>query len=347
MGVFRILSIDGGGLRGVVPLTILKKVEELTGKPIWQCFDLIAGTSTGGLITSALTISSATAPRKTKYSLDDILSIYLTRGQEIFPPRASRIGQILEAIDDTLRPKFSEEGIDRVFRDVCGNARIADALTNIMVCTYDLTNNIPLFFKSCTARQDRSQNISVYDICRATSAGPTYLPAYECYYPKDDHDPKRLCIDGGVFVNNPSMAALSEFSKYHHLYGYGSRERDIDYKDVFVLSVGTGTYAGKISSAQAKHRGEIFWATRIADVMMRGVNKTTDYHMNEMMEPGNYLRLSINIMDEEFSEMTRADKEASDYLVRQTHEQVLSDEKQMTALKDLLVKAGLLAAATA
>lgn len=347
MPTFRILSIDGGGLRGVVPLTILKKVEELTGKPIWQSFDLIAGTSTGGLITSSLTMRDAHDPGQSKYSLDDILNIYLTRGREIFPPRSTRIGEFLETIDDTLHPKFGEEGIDRVFRDVCGEARIADALTHMMVCAYDLTNNIPLFFKSRAAKQNAAQNISIYDICRATSAGPTYLPAYECYYPKDDHDPKRLCIDGGVYVNNPSLAALSEFSKYHHQYGYGNANEDINYRDVFVLSVGTGTYAGRITPEQAKHKGEIFWATRITDVMMRGVNKTTDYHMNEMMEPGNYLRLSINIMQEEFSEMTRADKAASDYLIGETNKQVLDDAAKMRALKDLLVRSGLMIPAVA
>lgn len=347
MPVFRILSIDGGGLRGVVPLTILKKVEEFTGKPIWESFDLIAGTSTGGLIASALTIPVAEGVKEAKHTLDSVLNVYLTRGEEIFPPRTSRIGEFFETIDDTLHPKFKEDGIHRVCHDMCGPARIKDSLTHIMVCSYDLTSNLPLFFSTRAARQNISQNIPVYDICRATSAGPTYLPAYECHYPLDDHNPNRLCIDGGVFVNNPSLAALSEFSKYHHLYGHGTPDKDIDYTSVYVMSVGTGTYAGRITPEQAKHKGEIFWAARISDVMMRGVNKTTDHEMQEMMEPGNYLRLTINIMDEEFSEMTRADKKASDYLIRETHKQVLDNDEKINALRNFLDKSGLVATARA
>ena len=341
MAVFRILSIDGGGLRGVVPLTILKKIEDLTGQPIWKSFHLIAGTSTGGLIASALTIPKAPDVKEAKYSLDSILDVYLNRGQEIFPPRKTKLGKLLEAADDTVNPKFSDKGIAKVFSDVCGDSRLNDCLTDIMVCTYDLTNNLPLFFKTRSSRKTPDQNIKIYDACRATSAGPTYLPAYELDYPNADENPHRLCIDGGVYVNNPSMAALSEFSRNHFDYGFGKEEEDIKYEDVFVLSIGTGTYAGQISAKDAKYKGELFWANNISDVMMRGVNKTTDYEMTEMMTEGNYVRLTINIASEEFSEMSRADKAAADYLISQTNSQVLNDAKTMKDLDDFLRKSGL------
>jgi len=341
MATFKILSIDGGGLRGVVPLTILKKVEELTGKPIWQSFDLIAGTSTGGLIAGALTIPKA-GTNEAKYSLNDILNIYLQRGQEIFPPRKTELGEWIEKVDDTLHPKFGDEGIAKVFNDVCGNSRLNDSLTHIMICTYDLTNNIPLFFKTRSSRLNPEQNILLYDAARATSAGPTYLPAWELIYPNDGENPNRLCIDGGVYVNNPSMAALAEFSTNHAEYGYGTVHKDIAYEDVFVLSIGTGTYSGQITAQQAKDKGEIFWATHISDLMMRGVNKSTDYEMTEMMIPGNYLRLTINIEDEDFAEMSRADKAAADYLIGQTQTQILNDVVKMQDLNKLLSKAGIL-----
>ncbi len=342
MSTFKILSTDKGGLRCVVPLTILKKVEELTGKPIWQSFDLIAGTSTSGLIAGALTVPATADIKQAKYSLDEILNVYLQKGQIIFPPRKTILGEWLEAVDDTLHPKFKADGIAKVFTEVCGNSRLNDSLTNIMICTYDLTNNLPLFFKTRSSRKNLEQNILLYDAARATSAGPTYLPAYELTYPNANENPKRLCIDGGVFVNNPSLAALSEFSKNHFEYVFGKEKEDIDYNDVFVLSIGTGTFAGQITAEQAKNKGEIFWATRISDVMMRGVNRTTDYEMNEMMVPDNYLRLTINIQDEAFAEMSRADKAAADYLINETKKQVLSDNRKMQDLKNLLQKAGVL-----
>jgi patatin-like phospholipase/acyl hydrolase len=342
MATFKILSIDGGGLKGVVPLTILKKIEELTGQPIWKSFDLIAGTSTGGLIASALTIPKGPDVQAAKYSLDDIINVYIQRGQEIFPPRKTKLGEWIETVDDTLRPKFSDTGIAKVFGDICGNSCLNDSLTDVMICTYDLANNIPLFFKSRSSRNNPDQNISMYNICRATSAGPTYLPAFELNYPNGNESPQRLCIDGGVYVNNPSLAALAEFSKNHAEYGYGDANKDISYDDVFVLSIGTGDYAGPITAEEAKNKGELFWANRISDIMMRGVNESTDYEMTEMMITGNYLRLNISIMDPAFDEMSRADAAASDYLMKQTQTQVLNNAVLMKDLKDLLSKAGLL-----
>jgi patatin-like phospholipase/acyl hydrolase len=317
-------------------------VEELTGKPIWQSFDLIAGTSTGGLIASALTLPKHTGVAEAKYSIKDIMDVYLQRGQEIFPPKKNAIGRFFNSANATINPKYSDKGIDKVFRDVCGNAKMNDALTHLLVCTYDLTNNVPLFFKTRSSKKHPDQNIEIYDICRATSAGPTYLPAYELKYPNNGELPDRLCIDGGVFVNNPSMAALSEFSKHYKEYGYESKDNDIQYEDVFVLSIGTGSYYGRITPQEAKYKGELFWATRISDVMMKGVNKTTDYGMKEMMVEGNYLRLTITIAKEEYSEMARADDEAAKYLIGETYNQVLNKKEEMDKLKDFLIKAELM-----
>lgn len=345
MATFKILSIDGGGLRGVVPLTILKKVEELTGKPIWQSFDLIAGTSTGGLIASALTIPKEPANKQVgaKYNLDDLMKVYLQRGQEIFPPPSNSLENWLKPVDGTLHPMFEEDGIKKVFEDVCGNSRMNDALTHLMVCAYDLSNNIPLFFKTRSSKNNPNQNILIYEVARATSAGPTYLPAFELYYPNDNEFPQRLCIDGGVFINNPAMGALAEFAKNHAEYGFGkASDADINYNDVFVLSIGTGTYSGQITAEQAKNKGKLFWATRISDIMMRGVNRTTDYEMSQMMLPGNYLRLNIDIKVEEYSEMSRADSKAAEYLITQTHEQITNNVAKMADLKLLLKKAGLM-----
>ena len=340
MKKFRILSIDGGGLRGVVPLTILKKIEEMTGKPIWESFDLIAGTSTGGLIASALTMPEA---NKAKYSIDDIMKVYLEKGQIIFPPRKTKLGAFIESVDDTIHPKFKTAGIEKVFNEVLGQTKLTDCLTNVIIPTYDLTNNIPLFFKSNSAKSNPNQNILMYDICRATSAGPTYLPAYKLYYPNAEENPGRLCIDGGVYINNPSMGALAEFAKNFKYYDKAYEGLlEIDYEDVYVVSIGTGTYAGHISAEDAEHKGELFWATRISDIMMRGVNKTTDYEMMQVLGKENYVRLTINIAIEEFSEMSRADSKVADYLIHETYNQVLNNAETMANLNTVLKNADLL-----
>ncbi|MGZ4033482.1 MAG: patatin-like phospholipase family protein [Bacteroidia bacterium] len=341
MRKFRILSIDGGGLRGVVPLTILKKVEEITGKRITESFDLIAGTSTGGLITCAVSLQDPAKPGQPLYSLDDIMNVYINRGHEIFPAQTGIIGS-LDKAKDMISPKYGTDGIAKVFTDIVKNHRLTDVLNNILVSSYDLTNNQPLFFKSRSARSNPAQDALLYDICRATSAGPTYLPSYEFNYPGEltespAPNPKRNCIDGGVFVNNPSLAALSEFSKYFKDYIPAEGQADIDYNNVFVLSLGTGSYTSQISDADSQHKGELFWAQNISDIMMRGVNRSTDYAMKEMMIEGNYLRLNISIDTEIHSEMDNCSAETTRYLIQVT-QQLVSNPENVNALTALLNK---------
>lgn len=348
MKTIRILSIDGGGLRGVVPITILSefksRLQLYSGKDIWQCFDLIAGTSTGGLITSAITLRNKNVNVSTaKYTLNDILNIYINRGKEIFPQH-SWIGNLRHDVKDIFRPTFNEKGIEKVFRDVLGDSCISDCLTKIMVCAYDLNNNIPLFFKSIDNETNKALDAQLYDICRATSAGPTYLPTYRFNYPKNPNTelPHRNCIDGGVYVNNPSMAALAEFVKNFKCYDSAITKRsDIDFNKIFVLSIGTGTFSSSIKDNGSAKKGEIYWAKNISDIMMRGVNKTTDYEMNEIMEDGNYLRLSINIDNEEHADMSNSSQETTDYLIKATQDQVLNDTNKMNMLNVFIQKSGL------
>ena len=344
----RILSIDGGGLRGVVPVSILaefqNKLKVYSGKDIWQCFDLIAGTSTGGLITSAITLKDKNAPAPTaKYSLNDILNIYIDRGKHIFPQH-SRLGNFWHGLKDIFRPTFSDSGIAKVFSDVLGENRISDCLTKIMVSCYDLNNNMPLFFKSLDHEINPSLDAKLYDICRATSAGPTYLPAYAFNYPKNPETelPHRNCIDGGVYVNNPSMAALAEVVKNFKYYDSSIlKKEDIDFNKIFVLSVGTGTFSASIKDSESARKGELYWAKNISDIMMRGVNKTTDYEMNEIMEDGNYLRLSINIDNEKHADMSDSSQETMNYLIKATQDQVLSNSEKMSRLAAFIQKSGL------
>lgn len=339
MRTFRILSIDGGGLRGVVPLTVLKKVEELTGKKIHESFDLIAGTSTGGLISCALSVKNPDKPNERLYSLDEIIKVYVERGREIFPEK-NKFQNLFHKGTDLFKPKFDTDGIEKVFKDLVKNYTMRDCLTNLMVCSYDLNNNVPLFFKSRNAKARDNQNALLYDICRATSAGPTYLPSYKMIYENDNEDRNRNCIDGGVFVNNPSLAALAEFSNHFKEYLPDATEEDIIYSDVFVLSIGTGTYTSKVSESDTESKGELFWATRIVDIMMRGVNRTTDYEMKEMMVKGNYLRLQMTIDTDKHAEMSNSSADTSQYLIRAANEQIINNAKMMADLNNFLTKGG-------
>lgn len=332
MPTFNILVVDGGGLRGIIPIRILEKVEELTGKKIQESFDMLAGTSTGGLIASCMTLRDEQNTNTAKYNLQQIADIYITKGKIIFPVK-SGIGKFIHKITNLYSPAFSPAGIDTVLKEYITNQTIKDALRPILISTYDLNGNRPVFFKSSEAFTDETANAKIYDVCRATSAAPTYLPAYSFLYKG-----KTLTgIDGGVYVNNATMAAIAEISRYGNKGYYKKRDgSDVAFDDIRVLSLGTGSYNGTISETEATSWGELQWIQQITDIMMKGVNQTTDYEGSEMLDPGNYLRLNINIEEEKYSDMSDARDETRNYLEQAVKDQITNNTDSIKQLQTFL-----------
>lgn len=332
MPTFNILSIDGGGLRGIVPITILQKIESMTGKKVQDIFDMVAGTSTGGLLACCLTLRDETNPFCPKYSLEQIADIYSSYGSTIFPVRTG-FARILQRIRGLFAPAYGSEGLAQVLRLFVADQTISEALRPVLVSTYDLNSNQPVFFKSSEAAGDASADARVYDVCRATSAAPTYLPAYSFMY----KNKPITGIDGGVFVNNPSMAALAETSRYGSAGFYHKKDgTPVGYDEIRILSLGTGSYEGTISEEEAVSWGQLQWITRITDIMMKGVNKSTHYETQEMLDPGKYLRLSIEIRDEKYADMADARPATRQYLLQQVAEQVTENPVQLNLLQQFL-----------
>ena len=329
---FYILSIDGGGLRGIVPVRILQKVEEITGKKVHEIFDMVSGTSTGGLLASCLTIRDDKYPGQPKFPLDKIADIYIDHGKEIFPIK-SGIGKYISEVTNLFAAAYSPKGLEEILTKYAGNKMLIDSLLPILVSTYDLNTNEAVFFKTSKAYEDPKSNARIHDICRATSAAPTYLPSYSFEY-----EGKTLTgIDGGVYVNNPAMAAIAEISKY----GKGNFYKMKDgtkpgFDDIRVLSIGTGGYTGPTEVHRASSWGQMQWVTKIIDIMMKGVSETTHYESNEMLDPGKYLRLDIDIKEKQYSDMADARPETMAYIQNEVRQQVLDNPAKIDELKALL-----------
>lgn len=325
MAKFNILSLDGGGLRGIIPLRILREIEIRTGKRVHELFDMISGTSTGGLLAACLTLRKSPHSNEPLYSIEQIAKMYSDHGNTIFPGRTI-VGNIFKSINNLWNPEFSDKGIDKVLKLFISEQRIKDSLLPILVSTYDLETNQPVFFKTAEAFVDESANARVYDICRATSAAPTFLPSYLFEYKG-----KLLNgIDGGVYVNNPTMAAYAEIAKW----GYGGFYKkgdgsNVDLKDVSILSLGTGSYTGKITQKQAVGWGQLQWVTRITDIMMKGVNKTTHYESNQMVYDNQYLRAEIDIWNPKDADMTDSKERTRNNLLKLVEEQIIQNTPVM------------------
>lgn len=281
----RVLSIDGGGIFGVVSAMILAELERLTEKPIASLFDLIAGTSTGGIIALGLTVPDEA--KRPQYSAAEMVDLYETKGQQIFS--RSLLHKIV-ALDNLLDQKYESHGVDTVLRQKFGDKKLSETLTDVLVTAYNIEQRNAFLFKSRKARDQDDYNFLIRDIARSTSAAPTYFePAKIMNVSKTQ---EQVLIDGGVFANNPSMCAYAEIKSQYP-----------DVEDIIFVSVGTSGARESYLYEEAKGWGAAQWIVPILDVMGSGVQDTVDYQMRQLFptdpqKTGFYIRMQASTLGE-------------------------------------------------
>jgi uncharacterized protein len=278
---YRILAVDGGGIRGLIPALVLQRLEELIREhdpdaTLASCFDLVAGTSTGGLI--AIGITAPGADGRPRLDANGIVDLY--RGadaRKIFgrPPRQDLPPVAL--VHDLFDPKYSSQPLREVLTERFGDGPLADALKPTMVSSYDMHERQPKFFKSW---RDDARTTPRVDAGLATSAAPTYFPA-------EGIDRGAAYVDGGVFVNNPALAAVIEAVKDP---GTGP----LPPKGTFVVSLGTGRFEPGFEPKRVAGWGQLGWVlpkkgeAPMLGVMLDGQSDAADHWTHFMLnhEPG-------------------------------------------------------------
>jgi hypothetical protein len=262
----KILSIDGGGIRGVVAARILMEIERQAGKPLGQAFDLIAGTSTGGMSAEAL------------------LDLYVKRGHEIFYRSLWREATSVAGFADE---KYPAEPLEAVLRETLGDAKLSDVRrTKLLVTSYAIelppiaktlavpdSTRAPFFFKNWNVGDpnrplEQAWDFYLRDAARATSAAPTYFEPAVVYSMARE---RAALIDGGVVANNPGMCAYAEAMRI-----WGERR-------YVVASVGTGQLERDIPYHEAKDWGLIDWARPVLSVLMDGSCDTVCYELSRLL----------------------------------------------------------------
>lgn len=190
---FKILSIDGGGIKGIYSAAVLAKFEEFSQKKIVDCFDLICGTSTGGLI--GLLLGAG-------YSAKQIVQFYIDNASYIFPPKNRCIALIKQIFGIN---KHDQEGLYNVLKKFLENRTMEDSIVNLCIPSIDSENEKPIVFKTGHSHKYvRDPKISMVDVALATSAAPTFLPIHKI------ERITRETIDGGLWANNPSLVGIIE-----------------------------------------------------------------------------------------------------------------------------------------
>jgi uncharacterized protein len=204
------LAVDGGGIRGIIPALVLAEIERRTGRPIATMVDLIAGTSTGGIIACGLA-------KPDPLPAAEIAAIYEQDGPEIFDRSALKV---IRSADGYLDERYSSDGLVASLERHLGSARLTEATVRVLLTVYDTETRQALLLSN-------ADDVSMVDAAHATSAAPTYF------------EPVRLgtrtLIDGGVFATNPAVFAFTEAGASPDLLlslGTGSHTRRLPYDKI-------------------------------------------------------------------------------------------------------------------
>ncbi|XP_021767644.1 patatin-like protein 2 [Chenopodium quinoa] len=303
-----ILSIDGGGVRGLIPGTILAFLEDqlqkLDGEDarLADYFDVMAGTSTGGLVTAML--AAPNENNRPLFAAKDIKQFYLDHCPGIFPQEKSIFGHARDIMKSLEGPKYDGKYLHEIAKEKLGNTKLHQTLTNIVVPTFDIKQMQPIVFSSYEVKRTPSLDALLSDICIGTSAAPTYLPPHHFHTQGPNGEVREFnLIDGGVAANNPALAAINEVSNEIHS---GSPDffpiKPSDYHRYLVLSLGTGTTKceEKYDAETAANWGVLGWLTcggssPLIDVFMQASADMVDFHLSTVFKAlhsdKNYIRI--------------------------------------------------------
>lgn len=299
----RILSIDGGGIRGIIPATILQFIENNLRKKynpearIADYFDFVAGTSTGGILTLAYLVPDQEHPGKAKMTADDALDIYVKRGGEIFNAGFSRKFMSLGGFIDE---RYDATPLEKALNEYFGDNMLSQTLRPCMITAYDLKNRCAKFFTSADAVNNPLRDYKIKDVARATSAAPTYFEPTRIM--SSLGAPTEL-IDGGMFANNPAMCAYAEARKmrFASISQDASKPELPSAKDMYIVSIGTGTVVEEYPYEKMKDKGMAGWVKPLIDILMSSNCETVTYHLKQMYktlpqkDQGDYIRLEPSL----------------------------------------------------
>ncbi|KAK1422021.1 hypothetical protein QVD17_24859 [Tagetes erecta] len=334
--IVTVLSIDGGGVRGIIPATLLSflefKLQELDGPAarISDYFDVIAGTSTGGLMTTMLAVPGD--DNRPLYTANDIKEFYFYHAPKIFPQisRIEFLNKVANFFGEVVGPKYDGNYLRSIARKIGKNRTLKHTLTDVIIPTFDIKRLQPVIFTTDDAKEFVWKDALLSDVAISTSAAPTYFPPHY-FETKDVDGTKRRfdLIDGGVAANNPTQVAITHIMKEILI---GKRKfsdiESIDGRRMLVLSLGTGIpkRSEKYNAQRAARWGLLNWvfdngSSPIFDIYNDASSDMVDIHVTTLFRSLNAERNYLRIQE--------------DNLVGDTSSVDIATEENMKALEDV------------
>lgn len=335
---YPILSCDGGGIRGLVTAILLEHLEKRLGKPLNKCFEMFAGTSTGSIIACGLAQG---------IPAEKIKELYLENGEKIFP-KLDSLNNIARSIEERFEhhdpslPLYSAEPLEEILKNpkiFPTNLLFGEIKKPTLITSYDTYNRKAVIFKSF---QDRDKELSIWEVCRASSAAPIAYPGYlvnnHTFIEAYQKDPGMITsnrglsiqtdnnkiplIDGGIVANNPTLCAISERLRWDGDKWFYTESRGTKLDKIIVASFGTGCTLRRINSKEAESWGGLEWVSifkgiPILDVFFDGNSGSVDYISTQLLGD-NYYRFQP-VFKQDIPAF-RGDKDHLNALIESTNE---------------------------
>lgn len=267
----RILTIDGGGVKGVFPASFLTTIEDTIGHNVSDYFDLIVGTSTGGIIALGLGLGM---------SAQEMLNLYVEKGPVIFG--GSRIARWVRSLGWS---KYDSQPLRQALEEVFGNARLGQSTKRLVVPACNLeTGEVHVYKTAHHERLERDYKEQVVDVALATAAAPTYFPTHRSAAGTP-------LVDGGLWANNPVGMAVVE------AIGILEWPRDA----IRVLSLGCTTEPLRVGWARYIPLGQLYWGLKITDVFLSAQSSASLGTAQLLAGYQNVVRISPSVPHGRFS----------------------------------------------
>ena len=279
----KVLSIDGGGVRGIIPARILQEIETRTNKPISKLFNIVSGTSTGGLLTLAITKPNTQG--NPEFSAENLVDLYMERSKEIFA-KPSIIRKIKTGFG-LWGSKYDRAAYDKILLQIFKDNLLSQSLCPIFIPIYSLGNSKPFIASTYFAARNKENDFYLRDIAGAASAAPTYFD------PKKFRSPNSTTIyqgvDGGIYANNPELIGVTGVYLLHPSFEIGN---------IILLSLGTGDTVK--NNQNSCNDGDIGWLKNkdIIGSMMDAESAIAETAVTAMLKNSNHFRFQLHLPSE-------------------------------------------------
>nr|Q2MY40.1 RecName: Full=Patatin-11; Flags: Precursor [Solanum tuberosum]ABC55698.1 patatin protein 11 [Solanum tuberosum] len=315
-----VLSTDGGGIKGIIPGIIpeflegqLQKMDNNADARLADYFDVIGGTSTGGLLTAMITTPNEN--NRPFAAAKDIVPFYFQHGPHIFN---SSTGQF-------FGPKYDGKYLMQVLQEKLGETRVHQALTEVAISSFDIKTNKPVIFTKSNLAKSPELDAKMYDICYSTAAAPIYFPPHHFVtHTSNGATYEFNLVDGGVAtVGDPALLSLSVATRLAQEDPAFSSIKSLDYKQMLLLSLGTGTnseFDKTYTAEEAAKWGPLRWMLAIQQMTNAASSYMTDYYISTVFQArhsqNNYLRVQENALNGTTTEMDDASEANMELLVQ-------------------------------